>query len=216
MDSFKSTLARQKLQRSPQPNPVLQTGTQPMSIPSPPHAAPHTGTQPMNVPAPPYGVPQTGAQPMSMPMPPHAAPQTGTQQTNIPAPPHHAVPQASGHPLPIQPPRATSAMQPMMHSPAMNAPHPGQDPPSTQAVGNVSIPQNAEAPKSIFDVLEERQISFSNNHIRSMNFKAEMFTHDEAANLSLQSVHVHSDGVIRYHQQIRGEIRQTPLFIMEG
>ena len=231
MDSFKSTLAKQKFNKqvpqvqAPQLQPSPQTGTNPLNIPAPPHAAPQTGTQSLNVPGPPYVAPQTGTQAMHIPSPPpRAAPQTGTQALHTGMAPPHAAPQpkvASAaqsliHNPPMSAPRATSTVQLMMHSPPMSAPKPGQEPPATQAIGNVPAAQGGEAPKTIFDVLEERQINFSNNYIRNMNYKAEMFTRDEASNLSLQTVFLHSDGVLRYQQEIRGEIRQTPLFIMEG
>ena len=222
MDSFKSTLARQKFgnqgpQGPQQPPPQLKQ-------------APHTGTQPLNIGSPAHAAPppqlQTGNHPLNIAGPAHAAPQPQAAQApqnynNQQLPLPQAKPSTSNqsliHSPPMSAPRATSTVQLMMHSPPMAAPSAeNQGPPSTQAIGTIPDNKGTGEAQSIFDVLQQRQISFSNNYIKNMNFKAEMFTRDEAKKLPLHVVFLHSDGVVRYHQQVRGEIRQTPLFIMDA
>jgi hypothetical protein len=103
--------------------------------------------------------------------------------------------------------RVTSSVQPAYPSPPLSAP--GQE-------VNVTQQNTTTVARSIFDLLHDWQIKFSNSTIKNLNYKAEMFTREEAEKLQAGSVFVHSDGVIRYHQEARGEIRQTPLYLMDA
>jgi len=103
--------------------------------------------------------------------------------------------------------QATSRLYGVAHSPAAQAPL--TSPPPTESL----LPETHVL--SIFDTLSDKQVTYSNEAIRKMSFKAEMFTRDEVRRLPSGSVFMHSDGVLRYHREVLGEIRQTPLFLME-
>ena len=78
----------------------------------------------------------------------------------------------------------------------------------------IKVLTSAIPASSPLDVLTPEQINYSNHLIQRHNMTSEMFTKDELEQMTVRSVAIHADGVIRYHTENNGQFTQTPLFVL--